>query len=96
MLEDHNGDWVSVIGTKMSMDIGNREFAVYMICDGSGGHKVYLIIPRSLRIDEIKSARLSEYGEILKIQNVRVRWNSKKNSYNLVAGMRTRISAMNK
>jgi len=95
-LEDYLGETVTVAGAKMSMDIGNREFAIFLICDGSGRAKVYLIIPRSLKTDEIKAAKKTEYGDILKISEVRVRWNPKKGSYNLVAGSRTQISAMHK
>ncbi len=95
-LEDYLGETVTITGAKMSMDIGNREFAIFLICDGSGGPKVYLIIPRSLKRDEIKPAKTAEYGEILKISEVRVRWNPKKGSYNLVAGSRTQVSAMHK
>ena len=80
----------------MSMDIGNREFAIFLICDGSGGAKVYFIIPRSLKNQEITSVKKAEYGDILKISEVRVRWNPKKGSYNLVAGARTQVSAMHK
>lgn len=94
-LQDNLGEWVTIAGAKMSMDIGNREFAVYMICDGSTTEKVYLIIPRSLRTEEIKTAHTVKYGELIKIYNVRVRWNPKKNSYNLISGMRTCVIAMN-
>ncbi|MCA1917571.1 class I SAM-dependent methyltransferase [Methanospirillum hungatei] len=95
-LEDYLGETVTIAGAKMSMDIGNREFAIFLICDGSGGAKVYLIIPRSLKNQEITSVKKAEYGDILKISEVRVRWNPKKGSYNLVAGARTQVSAMHK
>lgn len=95
-LTDNIGEFVNVIGTKMSPDIGTREFSVFLFCDGSGGLKVYLVAPNSLKHDEIKKLKMSEYGEVLKISGVRVRWNKKKNSINLIAGSRTHVSAIHK
>ena len=95
-LKDNIGEFVNVIGTKMSPDIGTREFSVFLFCDGSGGLKVYLVAPNSLKHDEIKKLKMSEYGEVLKISGVRVRWNKKKNSINLIAGSRTHVSAIHK
>lgn len=95
-LEEYIGETVTIAGAKMSMDIGNREFAVYLICDGSGGARVYLIIPRSLKNMELKTFRNADYGDIVKISEVRVRWNQKKRAINLVAGSRTHVSAMHK
>ncbi len=95
-LNNHLGSHVTVVATKMSQDIGNHEFAVYYVCDGSGGTKVYLVIPRSLKSKGVLVAQTSEYGEILKISNVRVRWNSREKTFNLVAGLRTTISAIHK
>ncbi|MGV8110107.1 small ribosomal subunit Rsm22 family protein [Methanospirillum sp.] len=95
-LEDYLGEKISVAGVKLSNDLGTRDFAIFLICDGTGSHKVYLIIPRTLKTEEVKMARYANYGDILRIDNVRVRWNPKKNSYNLVSGTRTRVSAMNK
>ncbi|HOJ95493.1 MAG TPA: small ribosomal subunit Rsm22 family protein [Methanospirillum sp.] len=95
-LDEYIGNMVTIVGAKMSMDIGNQEFAVYLICDGSGGARVYLIIPRSLHNEDIKSFRNADYGDIVKISNVRVRWNQKKGDINLIAGSRTHVSAMHK
>lgn len=94
-IEDYTGEWVSVTVAKMSPDIGNREYAVFMVCDGSLVQRSYLVIPRSLRREEIKPAFVARYGEILTIKDVRVRWNSKKKAYNLVAAIRTHVSVIN-
>lgn len=94
-LQDHLGELVNVTGVKMSRDIGNPNFSVFLICDGASITKTYLIIPRVLRNDDVKFAYRAGYGEILTIQNVRVRWNEKKNAFNLVSGVRTRLSATN-
>lgn len=94
-LEYNLGEWIDVSGAKMSPDLGNRQFSVFLICDGTGYEKTYLVIPKSLHHDEIKYAYKASYGEILKIQNVRVRYNEKKNAFNLISGTRTHVSAMN-
>lgn len=94
-LEDYAGEWVSVTAAKMSPDIGNREYAVFLVCDGSMVQRTYLVIPRSLRREEIKPAYVARYGDVLSIRDVRVRWNSKKKAYNLVAAIRTHVSVIN-
>ncbi|NLV25703.1 MAG: hypothetical protein GXY48_00820 [Methanomicrobiales archaeon] len=94
-LEEHLGGWVDITGAKMSEDIGDRNFAVFLICDGASYSKTYFIIPRSLKHDEINYIYKAEYGEIIAVRNVRVRWNDKKSAYNLISGVRTRVSATN-
>lgn len=95
-LEDNIGKTVDVIGVKMSSDIGVRDFSVFLLCDGSGGAKVYLVIPKSLKNVEIKKVKNMDYANIIKITSVRVRWNKNKNSINLIAGSTTQVSAIHK
>ena len=95
-MEDNIGKTVDVIGVKMSSDIGVRDFSVFLLCDGSGGAKVYLVIPKSLKNVEIKKVKNMDYANIIKITSVRVRWNKNKNSINLIAGSTTQVSAIHK
>jgi len=93
-LEKGQEGYVNVVASKMSSDIGNQDYAVYYICDATGTKKTYLVIPRSLHNDAIIPAFSAEYGEILGIYNVRVRWNKKKDAYNLITGDSSKIFRM--
>lgn len=94
-LKGEEGAWVTIIAAKMSPDIGDRNYAVFLLCDRSGAGKTYLVIPRSLHQRGLEPVFSADYGDILLVQSARVRWNQKKKAYNLITGMRTSISAMN-
>jgi hypothetical protein len=91
-LKGRQGTYINVIIGKMSEDIGNKEYAVFLICDGTGLNKTYLVIPRRSSDKNLQIMSSADYGSILIINNIRVRWNPKKQANNLISGSGTRIN----
>ena len=60
-----HGIHVKVIVSKMSGDIGDRDYAIFFVCDGTGLKKTYLVIPRALSNNNVSNAFFADYGDIL-------------------------------
>jgi len=84
---------VNIIAAKMSEELGDREMHMFHICDGSATKPVYAVLP-AFHITTGNEAILSaQYGSILHLENVLVRYNKAHDAYNVLVSRSSRISA---
>ncbi|WP_406661748.1 methyltransferase domain-containing protein [Methanolobus sp. ZRKC3] len=85
-LQKHIGKRINVICSLMSSDLANENYSVYKVCDGTSRKSVYAIMPLHNITEENISLRKANYGDILSIENVLVKYNEITDSYNLLVG----------
>ncbi|NPE31032.1 hypothetical protein HNV12_24370, partial [Methanococcoides sp. SA1] len=66
---------------------------VYKVCDGTSRKQVYVILPFHNMNVENNAIKEADYGGIIKIYDVLVKYNEEKDSYNLILG---KMSAVEK
>lgn len=82
-LSRQKGRRVTVLAAVMSGDLGDRDYHVYKICDGTAAQPAYAVIPAHRKKAAAMLARAS-YGELLVFSRVLVRHNPQHDALNLL------------
>ena len=84
------GRRVSVAAALMSGDLGNRDYHLYKICDGTAVKPVYAVIPAHRRALAGRLAR-APYGILAVFRDVLVRRNPAHDAFNLLVDRRAEV-----
>jgi Methyltransferase domain len=84
------GRRVSVAAALMSGDLGNRDYHVYKLCDGTAVKPVYAMIPSHRRALAGRLARAG-YGRLVILREVMVRRNPAHDAFNLLVDRRAEV-----
>ncbi len=84
---------INIVCSVMSGDLGDNKYSVYKVCDGTSRKQVYVILPFHNMNVENNAIKEADYGGIIKIYDVLVKYNEEKDSYNLILG---KMSAVEK
>ncbi len=90
-LRRHRDRTINVVAALMSGNLGDDRTKVYKVCDGTPADPVYAVIPATLRGPNRDIFAEVEYGGIVELRGVLVRFNRDHDAYNLVILPRTRI-----
>ena len=90
-LRRHRDRTINVVAALMSGNLGDDRTKVYKVCDGTPADPVYAVIPATLRGPNREIFAEVEYGGIVELRGVLVRFNRDHDAYNLVILPRTRI-----
>ena len=92
-MENHNQKRINVMCSLMSGDLGDDRYKLYRVCDGSSKKAVYAVLPSHNLSEDNDIITKAEYGSILKIFNILVKYNEANDSYNLLIGKGTIIES---
>ena len=84
------GRRVSVAAALMSGDLGNRDYHLYKICDGTAVKPVYAVVPAHRRALAGRLAR-ARYGTLAVFREVLVRRNPAHDAFNLLVDRRAEV-----
>jgi len=87
----NTGKKITVIAAKMSGDLGDDKTHVFRICDGSAEKPVFAVLPRFHVVPGNEVLISAEYGDLLELRNVLVRFNPSHNAYNMLVSKDTLI-----
>ena len=90
-LRRHRDRTINVVAALMSGNLGDDRTKVYKVCDGTPADPVYAVIPATLRGPNRDIFAEVEYGGIVELRGVLVRFNRDHDAYNLVILPRTRF-----
>ncbi len=90
-LHRHRDRKINVVGSLMSGNLGDARTKVYKVCDGTPANPVYTVIPATLRGPNRALFSGLNYGDIVEIYQVLVRFNKDHDAHNLVILPETRI-----
>jgi 2-polyprenyl-3-methyl-5-hydroxy-6-metoxy-1,4-benzoquinol methylase len=90
-IDIHNTKRINVVASLMSGDLGDEKYKLYRICDGTSKKAVYAVLPAHNLTEDNEIITKAEYGSILKLYNVLVKYNEANDSYNLIIGKGTDI-----
>lgn len=90
-LRRHRDRTINVVAALMSGNLGDDRTKVYKVCDGTPADPAYAVIPATLRGPNRDIFAEVEYGGIVELRGVLVRFNRDHDAYNLVILPRTRI-----
>ncbi|MDR3101901.1 MAG: small ribosomal subunit Rsm22 family protein [Methanocalculaceae archaeon] len=85
-LKKHVGRRIHVTVSVISADIGDAKNYLYLICDGTGGIPAYVALPAHHRNSGHEALLSVQYGAVVAIDSVLVRFNKNQNAYNLLMG----------
>lgn len=85
-MQIHVGKRINVVASKMSRDLGDRKNMIFKLCDGTSQKQVYAVIPAHGVGPGNEALRNADYGDVIGIENVLVRYNEEKDAYNLLIG----------
>jgi len=85
-LKKHEGRRIHVTASVMSNDIGDAKNYLFLVCDGTGSNPVYAALPAFHRTPEHEALLTANYGDVVAIDSVLVRWNASQKAYNLLLG----------
>ena len=83
------GKRITVVATKMSEDLGDKETHLFRLCDGSAEKPVYGVLPAFHLTPANSDLGSAPYGTILEIRNALVRYNPAHDAYNLLVSRNT-------
>jgi SAM-dependent methyltransferase len=83
---------INVIAVKMSQELGNKKTHVFKLCDGTTAKPVYAVLPSYHITPENKGIVSAQYGAVLELHNVLVRYNKAHDAYNLLISRNTRVT----
>ncbi|MDD1660449.1 MAG: class I SAM-dependent methyltransferase, partial [Methanomicrobiales archaeon] len=89
-LPRQKGRRVTVLAAVMSGDLGDRDYHVYKVCDGTAATPAYAVIPAHRRKAAAVLARAS-YGKLLVFSRVLVRHNPQHDALNLLVDRESEI-----
>ncbi|WP_340818306.1 small ribosomal subunit Rsm22 family protein [Methanolobus sp. WCC4] len=92
-IDTHNQKRINVMCSLMSGDLGDEKYSLYRICDGTSKKAVYAVLPAHNLTEDNEVITKAEYGSILRIFNVLVKYNEANDSYNLLIGKGTTIES---
>jgi hypothetical protein len=87
----HVNHRVNVVVSMLSGDIGDTVHHVYLVCDGTTVKPVYAVLPRFHEGRGNIPLVRAEYGDLLEIQNVLVRYNARHDAYNLLVTRQSQV-----
>ncbi|MDD1653991.1 MAG: methyltransferase domain-containing protein [Methanomicrobiales archaeon] len=87
------GRRVSVAAALMSGDLGNRDYHLYRICDGTAVKPVYAVVPAHRRGLAGRLARAG-YGTLVVFREVLVRRNPAHDAFNLLVDRRAEVEVL--
>ncbi len=90
-LHRHRDRTINVIAALISGNLGDGRTKVYKVCDGTPAKPVYAVIPATLRGQSRDIFEGFDYGDIVELSGVLVRFNRDHDAYNLVILPRTGI-----
>ncbi|WMW22901.1 small ribosomal subunit Rsm22 family protein [Methanolobus mangrovi] len=90
-IDMHNQKHINVIGSLMSEDLGDERYKLYRICDGTSKKAVYAVLPTHNLSEDNEVITKAQYGSIIKLFNVLVKYNETNDSYNLLIGKGTTV-----
>ncbi len=90
-LRRHRDRTINVVAALMSGNLGDDRTKVYKVCDGTPADPAYAVIPATLRGPNRDIFAEVEYGGIVELRGVLVRFNRDHDAYNLVILPRTRF-----
>ncbi len=93
-LNRHIESYISVVGVKLSTDIGDSKNHIYKICDGTCKEPVFIIRPDFVSNNEFRILEDCVYGTLLQFDSVRVKWNRQKRAYNLILNEKSSIKKL--
>lgn len=94
-LKRHVNRYINAVACVMSGDLGDSRTHVYKLCDGTSENAVYAMLP-SYHVNTYNRALLSVgYGDIIRLDQVLVRFNPRYEAYNLLISKKSRIIPLN-
>jgi len=90
----HAGKIVTVIASKMSGDLGEKETRLYKICDGSAEKPVYAVLPKFHITPANRELISASYGMVLELRDVMVRYNPSHDAWNVLVGRDSGVSTL--
>jgi len=84
---------VNVVVAKMSGDLGGRGNHVFKVCDGTPQKPVFAIVPEH-HAARARALIGGQYGEILLLGNIQVRFNPARDAFNLFVDRLTGVQAI--
>lgn len=90
-MSEHVGKRINVICSIMSADLGDEEYHLFKICDGTSIRSVYAVLPSKSCTEDNIFLLKAKYGTLITIENILVKYNDANDSYNLLVGRATVI-----
>ena len=87
----HVGKRISVAAAKMSGELGNSSSHVIKLCDGTAKVPVYAVLPSYHLTPENRLITEAQYGTILGLRGVLVRYNKEHDAFNLLVNRNTTV-----
>lgn len=75
---------VMIIASVMSGNLGDEDNFILKVCDGTGGMPIFAVLPRHQRSDRNAGLLGAGYGDVILLDQVRVRFNRERQAYNLL------------
>jgi hypothetical protein len=90
-LRRHVGRRIHIAAAVMSRDLGDSTHHIVKLCDGTVTTPVFAVLPHYHRSRSNNALMTVQYGDIVAIRNVLVRFNEKENAFNLLVTRDTRV-----
>jgi SAM-dependent methyltransferase len=90
-MKDHVTKHINVVGAVMSGDLGDEKDHVFKLCDGTSVKPVYAVLPDYHVAPGNQALMKADYGKIVEIYGVLVRYNKENDAYNLLVTRNTMV-----